>query len=219
MTHTIRLLAGLVLSAGAAIAAAVGLVGCPPTADNVDSATGQNAEANEPTPPTEREIDAGRKQAVQAEQRLVQTLMQRLTAALDNGPPEQALAVCSDEAQGLTAQVQSETGVSIRRTTLRLRNPQNAPDEFEQAVLEAWAAGDGAPEVREEVVVGADGEVELRRMKPLMLAGMCTTCHGDADSMSQALRDALAARYPDDEAVGYAPGQLRGAISTRVRLD
>ena len=31
-------------------------------------------------------------------------------------------------------------------------------------------------------------------------------------------RALIAARYPEDRAVGYAPGDLRGAISVRVAL-
>ena len=39
---------------------------------------------------------------------------------------------------------------------------------------------------------------------------MCVTCHGAKESFSPALIGALAERYPSDQAVGFAEGDLRG---------
>jgi hypothetical protein len=44
------------------------------------------------------------------------------------------------------------------------------------------------------------------------VAAACTTCHGPRESLSVGTRAVLEARYPDDEATGYAEGALRGLI-------
>jgi hypothetical protein len=46
--------------------------------------------------------------------------------------------------------------------------------------------------------------------EPLVIQPLCVTCHGPVDAMPKALRDALAAQYPNDRATGYALGDLRG---------
>lgn len=43
------------------------------------------------------------------------------------------------------------------------------------------------------------------------VAGVCLMCHGQ--SLSEPVQQALRDYYPDDEATGYTPGQIRGAIS------
>ena len=48
---------------------------------------------------------------------------------------------------------------------------------------------------------------------------LCLTCHGEADALPPAIRDRLAESYPDDRAVGYAEGDLRGAFVVEHRPD
>jgi len=38
----------------------------------------------------------------------------------------------------------------------------------------------------------------------------CVVCHGDPAQIPDAVLAALAARYPDDRATGFAEGDLRG---------
>lgn len=69
---------------------------------------------------------------------LGQVLMQALLARLEAAGPDSALAFCADSAQALTARYQS-AGVDVHRTSLRVRNPSNAPDSAEVRVLEYLA--------------------------------------------------------------------------------
>jgi hypothetical protein len=55
-------------------------------------------------------------------------------------------------------------------------------------------------------------------MKALPVAPLCVTCHGSADKMPAGIKARLAKEYPHDRATGYAPGQLRGAISVKRPL-
>jgi hypothetical protein len=148
-------------------------------------------------------------------------LMGMLLRELDAGGPEAALAVCADSAQLRTARHSTEA-VQVRRVGTRVRNPLNAPDSLERRVLDYLAVELGAgrlpAEHQEVAATGADGGWELRLFRPITVAERCLTCHGDRATMAPALQAIVAERYPDDTAVGYAAGELRGAISVRVPL-
>ena len=50
-----------------------------------------------------------------------------------------------------------------------------------------------------------------RYLRAQRVEGVCLACHGRV--LSAEVAEALGARYPDDQAVGYRPGEVRGAIS------
>ena len=52
-------------------------------------------------------------------------LQQRMGKAMSSGGPADAVRVCADEAQGLTALIQGRTGVHVGRSSLRLRSRQS----------------------------------------------------------------------------------------------
>ena len=136
-------------------------------------------------------------------------LQTRLLAALKEGP-ESAVSVCADEAQAIAARVSLDTGFGVGRTALKTRNPANAPQPWQRPVLADWservAAGESLNGV-EFYDTTADG---FRYMRPIVTQGLCVTCHGGA--LAPALADAIAERYPHDQATGFEPGSLRGAF-------
>lgn len=147
--------------------------------------------------------------------RLVTTLTQQLA----EGGPLQAVHICSEMAPAIGAE-QSVDGLEIRRVSLKVRNPQDRPDDYERAKLEAWetmaAAGQLPAESAE--VIDQGGRPTLRYMKPIVIMKPCMNCHGDPASMEPDLKAALAERYPADEATGYADGDLRGAFTVKIGL-
>lgn len=146
-------------------------------------------------------------------------LMGALLEELKEGGPVRAVRVCSEVAQE-TAAAHSTDTTTVRRVSLKVRNPADRPDDYERAQLQRLAElhrqgelpGEVA-EVREE-----GGQRVLRWLKPIVVAEMCLQCHGAPESLQPEVRELLAERYPEDEAVGYAAGDLRGAISVRMEL-
>lgn len=134
-------------------------------------------------------------------------LKQRLQGAMAEGP-EKALSVCADEAQAIRATIQHDTGVSLGRSSLRLRTPADAAPPW----VEAWLKAQGERK-REGVegLVAHEGGV-VRVLEPIGLEPMCVTCHGPKEQLGNELRALLEARYPTDAATSYAPGDLRGAF-------
>ncbi|HQV42262.1 MAG: DUF3365 domain-containing protein [Moraxellaceae bacterium] len=168
------------------------------------------AVAADVTPPTD---DAARANALS--QQLGERLKVALQAAIKQGGPMAAITVCRDEAGPIAADVSRESGWTVGRTALRVRNPANAPDAWERQILEgfAMAAEDGAnvAGLSFQETTGSGEAQRWRYMKAIPTGPMCTACHGS--NIDPALEEAIRASYPEDQATGFAPGSLRGAFT------
>lgn len=131
-----------------------------------------------------------------------------------------ALAVCREAAPAVAAEISERRGITIRRTSMKVRNPGNRADAWEVsglATLEAAIAA-GVDPSRAEVfdcVTNEGGEKEFRYLKAIVAEPVCLSCHGEA--LDDAMKKELSAHYPEDKAVGYKPGDLRGAFSVTIR--
>lgn len=156
----------------------------------------------------------------QAVSRLRLSLRQRVIAAVRKGGLVAAIDVCAGEAQRITAQINSDLGglVRVKRTTLRVRNPANAPDAAERRVLEGLASLHKQGKLPDHVLereARPTGAV-YRYYVPIQVGGLCAKCHGPADKLAPAVRTVLGKRYPSDRATGYRPGDLRGMFSVTI---
>ncbi len=149
---------------------------------------------------------------------LLRTLVGRLTAALNEGGPSQAFELCSDEAIPLTRTVEAglEGTLSLKRTSFRYRNPANAPDEAEEAVLVFFERALQDEGEAPSSFVQRVSQGEMRYYKPLFVGELCLGCHGDPESMDPQVRRILSERYPEDLATGYEVGAFRGLVRVSV---
>lgn len=139
---------------------------------------------------------------------LATTLRGRLTAALREGGPARAATVCADEAQGIVAQVRRDTGVTVGRSSLRLRAPADAAPDW----VAQWLRAQGERPAAGVAGVRSVSNDRGRVLRPIAVEGPCVMCHGAATAIPAEVRAVLAARYPGDRATGYAVGDLRGAL-------
>jgi hypothetical protein len=149
--------------------------------------------------------------------RLFAGLMTTLQEKIASEGPEAAIAYCRLEALPLTAEVAEEFPQvkNVRRTALRVRNPANAPDDTDRSVLEEWLAAWNPlspPEPVMKEFTAGDGAKELRYYRPVPVMATCLACHGSGDQVPANVRAALQRDYPQDEAVDFREGDLRGAI-------
>ena len=163
--------------------------------------------ASEPVPaPQGGRLEASRELAAA----LQSELGSRLQAALAENGPVGAIEVCRTAAPGIATRLSERSGAQVGRTALRVRNPLNAPDPGERAVLEGFTqrftVGESSP--LEDYQSFPDGRT--RYMRAIVTQPMCLTCHGS--TLAEPVRNALAERYPADEATGYSTGDLRGAF-------
>jgi hypothetical protein len=97
-------------------------------------------------------------------------------------------------------------GVEVGRTSARLRNPRNAPPAWARAYL---AATDGRKAARVPAVAFDLGD-RVGLLRPIEIRSRCLHCHAPARELSEETRAWLAHAYPEDRALGYALGDLRG---------
>lgn len=150
----------------------------------------------------------------QASTLLVQKLGGELKGQMKNAGAIGALNFCSQNALNLTAQVASETKTSIKRLSLKNRNPLNAPSAQESALLNKWEAlvKTGQPLPPNELVKVSEGTTVY--YKPILINNeACLKCHGNVEGE---LAKEIRAAYPDDKAMGYKMGDLRGMIAVEI---
>jgi hypothetical protein len=68
-------------------------------------------------------------------------------------------------------------------------------------------AGRRAKDVDGYVVDLAD---KIGLLRPIAQRSLCATCHGRPDKLAPEVRRVLRERYPEDRAVGFAEGEIRG---------
>lgn len=160
---------------------------------------------------------AGYRQSIQA---YGSELKQELTSAIKSGGAIAALEACHLKAPKIAQQVSEKSGVKVARTSLKPRNAASAPDAWEEDVLNNFEArkakGEDVNTLEFHAIVEEDGKREARYMKAIPTAELCLNCHGSkiqADVMAK-----ITALYPQDKAVGFNVGDLRGAFTVRETL-
>lgn len=142
-------------------------------------------------------------------------LRSRLQAGLQQGPVA-AIEVCHEEAPKIAAEVGAQYGLRVRRSSIRVRNINNAPDTMDLTILSQLESRliAGEPVTQIEFIENR-GNAGTVLAKPLVTEAVCLLCHGQvlAPEVSAAIR----MRYPDDAATGFKLGELRGALIVERR--
>jgi hypothetical protein len=141
-------------------------------------------------------------------------LKSELLAAMQSGGAVNAIEVCNSSALSIAETVSLEKGMKLSRTSLKYRNPANAPGDWQAAVLESFEGRKKQGETPDtltwhEVAVTDNGR-EFRFMKAIPAGGLCLQCHGQ--SIAPDVREKLSGLYPEDKATGYREGDIRGAF-------
>ncbi|MBD3805544.1 DUF3365 domain-containing protein [Sulfuricurvum sp.] len=139
--------------------------------------------------------------------KLLQTLGGELKNQIQNGGLIKALHFCSQNALILTDKIAKESGVKIKRISLLNRNPLNHPSAEEKKVIEAWQLASNQGELLPSHTI-----YNGIYYKPIIINNeVCLKCHGTLQSESP-IAKSIKNSYPEDKAVGYKMGDLRGAI-------
>ena len=152
---------------------------------------------------------------------LVKTFGSELKAALKpamkTGGPVNAINVCNLQAGPIAETVSTQSDWQVSRTSLKVRNASNTPDEWELKTLlqfeQRKAAGEDLKTMEYSELISKEGQSISRYMKAIPTAGLCLKCHGS--QLDDAVTAKLKALYPYDQAVGFNAGDLRGAFSLK----
>jgi hypothetical protein len=134
-------------------------------------------------------------------------------AAMAQGGAAAAVDVCATEAAGIARDQSAASGVRMGRTSDRLRNPGNAPPAWARTFL-LLSAGEKAKDV---APLAVDLGAEVGVLLPIAVKTACLGCHGPAAGIAPKVKEALQARYPRDQATGYADGDFRGFLWVEAR--
>lgn len=139
--------------------------------------------------------------------------LKRVGAMLAQGGPIAAFSVCPTESPRIAKEVAEAQKVEMGRTSFRLRNPANAPRPW--AARYVAAAAGKKPDELAPVVFDLGDRIGL--LRPIVATNACARCHGPAEAIPPEVKAELAKRYPKDQGVGFAPGDLRGFIWVEVK--
>ncbi len=146
------------------------------------------------------------------------SLKSELVKAMAEGGPKNAIDVCSRKAMPLTeSSAKSASYVAgLKRTSMRVRNLSNAPDERELKVLNHFASLAASNEEMPQYYLQVEKE-NFHFYKPIIVDAPCLSCHGTKASLAPDVLAELAKRYPEDQALGYSLGDFRGLLHVTLR--
>jgi hypothetical protein len=136
-----------------------------------------------------------------------------LKKALQDGAVEDASKYCNLVAIPLTDSLSTVHNASIKRTSLKLRNPENEPTQAELDMLNTYQARFASnEELQPEVKRLDDGNVQF--YAPILTQQLCLTCHGTVgQELARENYQTLKSMYPEDQATGYGENDFRGMWS------
>jgi hypothetical protein len=137
-----------------------------------------------------------------------------LSEKIAEGGIPNAIDYCNLAALPLTDSIAKANDVMVRRVSSKARNSANLPTAFEEGVLANYQSlmdkGMKASASVEEV----DGEVYF--VAPIIVQPLCLNCHGTpGEELALSNYELINAKYPEDQAINYKEGDLRGIWSIR----
>ncbi|MFN4762672.1 DUF3365 domain-containing protein [Gillisia sp. Q332] len=166
---------------------------------------------------TEKEKQEYTNKGNEISQATFKALGEKLTEQMKLGGPDQAIPFCNVAAIPITQQLSEEFDVIIKRTSDKLRNPENKPSERELEIINMYHKL--ISEEREMTpIVEVDKNNNKHYYAPIMLKVNCLACHGKVEEFVSLKTDSIIkSLYPNDKAIGYSEGDLRGIWSIEFK--
>jgi hypothetical protein len=133
------------------------------------------------------------------------TLALNLAKAIETGGPADAVAFCNLHALPITDSLSRLYGCSIERLSNKNRNERSAfYDQRDGETFQMFLTSQA-----KDTIIADDQNVFY--YKPIRMAmPICLSCHGTPNVIPQDVQQILKEKYPNDLAVGYALGDMRG---------
>ncbi|NMP30246.1 DUF3365 domain-containing protein [Thalassotalea sp. M1531] len=173
--------------------------------------------ANTSQQETEHQLNGEAKQKIQL---FAKQLKSTLQAGVKQGGLVHGMRICQEVANDI-AHSYSTDGWTIGRTSLKLRNTDNAADNWQRKQLikfEKQLAEGVKPKklMSSEIIQQSDGKQVYKFAKAIPTGKLCLNCHGS--NIKPEVKSALNLQYPNDVAVGFKLGELRGAFIATKQL-
>ncbi len=136
-----------------------------------------------------------------------------LSRHVSNEPENNPALIPQVAASRVAQQLTSGSGYYVRQVSLRYRNPENRPDDFETTQLITFNSN--RPRESWQVAAKA-GQKSLRYLLPMVADRSCLTCHGSYDTAPRFIQT----RFPKGHfSYGYKVSDVIGAVSVAVPMD
>ena len=137
------------------------------------------------------------------------TLSTELKNALSSGGISPAIEYCNLNALKLTDSLSRSMNVVIKRATDRWRNPQNKASTQELAMIKFYQTElNKGNSISDSILINENSKLYYA---PIRINNLCLKCHGNENEITD--YDFIKRLYPDDRAVNYKLGELRGIWS------
>lgn len=162
---------------------------------------------------TEKDKQEYTKKGNEISQATFKALSEKLTEQMKMGGPAQAIPFCNVEALPLTRQLSEEFNATIKRTSDKLRNQENKPTKRELEIINNYHKL--ISEYQEiSPIVEVDSDNKKHYYAPIILKANCLACHGKVEEFVSVKTDSIIkSLYPNDKALAYNEGDLRGIWS------
>ena len=140
-------------------------------------------------------------------------LSARLMSAIETGGVPHAIQYCHTAALPLVDSLSKAYKANIRRTSLKVRNPQDTPLDWEKNILQSYQQELTAGK-RPTPLVKVLDKKRIAFAAPIYMAQPCLKCHGKlGETLNEQHYAAVKKLYPADQAIGYVDGEWRGMWS------
>lgn len=150
-------------------------------------------------------IELGKRIALKTKNILGQNLMQ----AIKSKGTEHALSFCSMRAIPLTDSMSVSSNASVKRVSDKNRNPNNKANSSElEYINDSKKVLANGQAIKPKLTSIEDKHIGYY---PIVTNSMCLQCHGQPKKdIALASLSAINLLYPQDKAIGYKAGELRG---------
>lgn len=138
--------------------------------------------------------------------RVQKLLLANVMTAMKAGGPVNAVEFCNIHAMPLTDSLAGEYNCVIQRVSDKYRNPANKLSEADADILVKMSSSVPI----KPVLASENGRMVY--YKPIKIAmPACLSCHGSAGKeIESKTLEIITQKYPNDRAIGYKEGDLRG---------
>lgn len=139
-------------------------------------------------------------------------LLQNVARSIQKGGTDYAVEFCNLNALQITDSVAQKYQANIQRLSDKNRNPANAISSKADSL--AWQK----IKANKTDFVTLDEKGEVYYYKPILLAmPTCVKCHGSKEDISGSTQKLIAEKYPNDKAIDYKLGDLRGMWKVKLK--
>jgi hypothetical protein len=137
------------------------------------------------------------------------SLSTNLQKAMKEGGVAKAVKYCNLAASPIVDSLQLVYNAKIKRTSLKIRNPNNRPTDTERMQLQRFRDQFDKGEALSSIIEEKDNQINF--YAPIQFMGLCGKCHGKiGKELKMEDYEIIQKLYPLDKAINYQNGDLRG---------